>query len=51
MKPGKGSGTRRAVAALVVTEFQPDLDIGGITAMHIVRLLVLVLGLQRRPLS
>jgi agmatinase len=39
---------RNKVAALVVTEFQPDLDIGGITAMHIVRLLLLVLGLQER---
>jgi len=39
---------RDRVAALVVTEFQPDLDQGGITAMHIVRLLLLVLGLQRR---
>ena len=36
------------VAALVITEFQPDLDIAGITAMHLVRLLLLVVGLQRR---
>ena len=36
------------IAALVITEFQPDLDVGGITAMHIVRLLLLVIGLQRR---
>ena len=42
---------RDRVAALVVTEFQPDLDIGGITAMHIVRVLMLVLGLQRRVSS
>ena len=40
---------RDGVASLVVTEFQPDLDVGGITAMHIVRLLVLVIGLQRTP--
>ena len=39
---------RDLVAALIVTEFQPDLDIAGITAMHIVRLMLLVLGLQRR---
>lgn len=39
---------RDLVAALVVTEFQPDLDVGGVTAMHIVRLLLLVLGLQGR---
>jgi agmatinase len=39
---------RDRLAALVVTEFQPDLDVGGITAMHIVRLLVLALGLQER---
>jgi agmatinase len=39
---------RDRIAAFVVTEFQPDLDIGGITAMHVVRLLVLVLGLQHR---
>jgi agmatinase len=39
---------RNKVAALVVTEFQPDLDVGAITAMHIVRLLLLVLGLQKR---
>ena len=38
---------RDRVAALVVTEFQPDLDVAGITAMHIVRLLLLVVGLQR----
>jgi agmatinase len=38
---------RDLVAALVVTEFQPDLDVAGITAMHIVRLLLLVVGLQR----
>ena len=38
------------VAALVITEFQPDLDVAGITALHIVRLLVLVVGLQRRPM-
>jgi agmatinase len=38
---------RDLVAATVVTEFQPDLDIAGITAMHIVRLLLLVVGLQR----
>ena len=39
---------RDRVAAVVITEFQPDLDIAGITAMHIVRLLLLVVGLQRR---
>ena len=39
---------RDRVAAFVVTEFQPDLDQAGITAMHIVRLILLVLGLQRR---
>jgi agmatinase len=39
---------RDRIAALVMTEFQPDLDIAGITAMHIVRLLLLVVGLQRR---
>jgi agmatinase len=39
---------RDRVAALVVTEFQPDLDVAGITAMHVVRLLLLVIGLQRR---
>jgi agmatinase len=39
---------RNRVAAIDVTEFQPDLDIAGITAMHIVRLLLLVVGLQRR---
>jgi agmatinase len=38
---------RNLVAALVVTEFQPDLDVADITAMHIVRLLLLVVGLQR----
>ncbi len=38
---------RNRVAAIVFTEFQPDLDIAGITAMHIVRLLLLVVGLQR----
>ena len=37
---------RDRVAAIVVTEFQPDLDIAGIPAMHIVRLLLLVVGLQ-----
>jgi agmatinase len=40
--------TRDRVGALVITEFQPDLDISGITALHIVRLLLLVIGLQRR---
>jgi agmatinase len=39
---------RDRIAAMVLTEFRPDLDIAGITAMHIVRLLLLVLGLQRR---
>ena len=39
---------RDRIAGLVVTEFQPDLDQAGITAMHIVRLLLLVLGIQRR---
>lgn len=39
---------RDRLAGFVVTEFQPDLDIAGITAMHIVRLLLLVLGLQLR---
>jgi agmatinase len=39
---------RNRLSALVVTEFQPDLDVGGITAMHIVRLLLLALGLQER---
>ena len=42
---------RDRVAALVVTEFRPDLDIAGITAMHIVRLLLLVIGCQRRSRS
>jgi agmatinase len=37
---------RDQVAAIVVTEFQPDLDVAGITAMHIVRLLLLVVGHQ-----
>jgi agmatinase len=39
---------RNRLSALVVTEFQPDLDVGGITAVHIVRLLLLALGLQER---
>ncbi len=39
------------VAALVITEFQPDLDVAGITALHVVRLLVLVVGLQRRSVQ
>jgi agmatinase len=39
---------RDRVAAIDVTEFQSDLDQAGITAMHIVRLLLLVVGLQRR---
>ena len=39
---------RDRVAAIVATEFQPDLDIGGITAMSIVRLFVLVVGYGSR---
>lgn len=39
---------RDQVAGLVLTEFQPDLDIGGMTARTIVRLLLQVIGLQRR---
>ncbi|MEO8476918.1 MAG: arginase family protein [Actinomycetota bacterium] len=39
---------RDRIAGLIVTEFQPALDIGGITALHIVRLLMMMLGLQRR---
>jgi agmatinase len=35
------------VAALVLTEFQPDLDPAGMTARTIVRLILQVIGLQR----
>lgn len=38
---------RRQVAALVLTEFQPDRDIAQTTARTIVRLLLQVIGLQR----
>lgn len=38
---------RRAVAAMVVTEFQPALDLARVTAHTIVRLLINVIGLQR----
>jgi arginase family enzyme len=39
------------VAALVLTEFQPDLDIAGMTARTIARLLLQVIGLQRRAVA
>lgn len=40
---------RGQVAAMVLTEFQPDRDIAATTARTIARLLVQVIGLQRRP--
>jgi agmatinase len=38
---------RGLVAALVITEFQPDRDVAGMTARTITRLLLNVIGLQR----
>ena len=40
---------RSAIAAFVVTEFQPDRDIAGTTALSVARLLLNTIGLQRPP--
>ncbi|HSL12521.1 MAG TPA: arginase family protein [Actinomycetota bacterium] len=39
---------RSSIAALVVTEYQPDRDIAGITALTVARLFLNTIGLQRR---
>jgi agmatinase len=40
---------RSSIAALVVTEFQPERDIAGMTALTVSRLFLNAIGLQRRP--
>jgi agmatinase len=44
-----GLARRNKVAALVFTEYQPALDIQNITAQTILRLMMNVIGNQRRP--
>lgn len=45
----RGLAAQGRIAAVVVTELQPARDVGQITALTVVRLLMNVIGLQRDP--